>query len=140
MRRRLLHPPHRVGHVNITPMIDVLMCLIVFYLIVGKLASDRLPPMDLPLAVMRDERAPGEDFVISVRPAGDGLVEILVDASPVTLGVLAEMVSARFAAEPHVTVLVRADRRLTYAHVSPVIAACRRAGAKSVDLAVERGR
>ncbi|MDF1869704.1 MAG: biopolymer transporter ExbD, partial [Phycisphaerales bacterium] len=29
------------GGVNVTPMIDVVMCLIVFYLMVGQLALDR---------------------------------------------------------------------------------------------------
>lgn len=139
MRRRTLHPPHRFGHVNITPMIDVLMCLIVFYLIVGKLASDRLPAMDLPRAAGRDQDTPGAEIMLSVREVG-GSVEIQVDGEVTTVSDVESVVARRLAAESDARVLLRADRDLAYGNVSPLVAACRRAGAESIRMAVENAR
>ena len=47
---RLRHRVHSgsFGKINVTPMIDVVMCLIVFYLIVGRLAADQRSGMRLP--------------------------------------------------------------------------------------------
>jgi biopolymer transport protein ExbD len=124
-------------------MIDVLMCLIVFYLIVGNLAADRLMPMDLPRAQARDDRPAPEEFVINVR-TGDSAdaspVELRLEMSAVTLADLEAALVARIAENPATTVLLRADRGLVYAHISPIIAACRRAGAATVNLAVEAAR
>ncbi len=139
MRRRSLHPPHRFGHVNITPMIDVLMCLIVFYLIVGKLASDRLPALDLPRAGGSDEVTPGPEIVVSVREAGGG-IEILLDGETMTESQVETAVAQRLAVEREAKVLLRAERGLAYGHVSPVVAACRRAGAESIRVGVEAAR
>ena len=47
MRFRTFHHAPASGKINVTPLIDVVMVLIVFYLIVGKLAADRKAPVQL---------------------------------------------------------------------------------------------
>jgi DNA ligase (NAD+) len=64
-------------------------------------------------------------------------------ARSMTVAEIAEVVDAfaagaRRAREAGAGVQIRADRRLTYADVSPVIEACRRAGLASVKLTTER--
>ena len=39
MRRKRFQPMH-TEHVNVTPLIDVIMCLIVFFLLCGQLARE----------------------------------------------------------------------------------------------------
>ena len=41
MRRRSLMPEETVAPVNATPLIDVVLCMIVFFLIVGRLAESQ---------------------------------------------------------------------------------------------------
>lgn len=127
------HAPS-AGKINVTPLIDVVMVLIVFYLIVGKLAADRRVPVRLPTAAQGAVEQGGE-LVISVSPGKDGP---RVDVQGRTLGdkELAELLKGADARERGVQ--IRADRSLAFADVAPVLRACRDAGLSSVKLATQR--
>lgn len=133
MRLRTLHrhpDQAHAGKINVTPLIDVVMVLIVFYLIVGQLAGQRLAELDLPTAALGSLEQPDRPLIIEV--VGDG--SIVADGVPVTPESLEELVQARAAQRPDLPVHVRADRRAPYAHVAPVVEACRRAGLTSLRL------
>lgn len=133
--------PHRhipaFAKINVTPLIDVVMCLIIFYLLVFRLASDRLTPVDLPSTATGTRSEQTRSLVITItgsprRIVVDG-VEVPASGLP---GVLAARMPADPAARPPVQ--VRADRSLPYADVAPVLDACRAAGVASVRLVTER--
>lgn len=132
-----------ISHINVTPMIDVVMCLIVFYLIVGRLASRQLTPMELaPSAIGVQEQRP-DVLVVNVAPplGGDpsGAARILVDGREIpTVADLEALVRGRLLEKPETAVQVRGGRRLAYASVEPVLRACAGAGARSVELVAER--
>ena len=69
MRRRSITPHRSFGEVNVTPLIDVVMCLIIFYLMVGKLATDRKTPVTLPESAVGTQAEP-DVLVVNVAPAG----------------------------------------------------------------------
>lgn len=134
MRFRRFTTPQPTGKINVTPLIDVVMCLIVFYLIVGKLAADKKARVALPKteigAVERDRAG------VTITVAGTvGSPTIYVEGKATAIDALENTLRVR---EPGASVQIRADRRLTYADVSPVIEACRRAGLASVKLTTER--
>jgi biopolymer transport protein ExbD len=133
VRIRAHQPAGGFAKVNVTPLIDVVMVLIVFYLIVGKLAADRLERVDLPAsATGRAETSSG--LVINVVARGDGAAYV-VDGRELTPGALADVLRA---AGGGTGVHLRADRRLSFERVRPVLAACREAGITSVKLVAER--
>ncbi|MCC6660225.1 MAG: biopolymer transporter ExbD [Phycisphaerales bacterium] len=132
MRRRLPYAPRPFGDVNVTPLIDVVMVMIVFYLIVGKLAEARDVPMRLPEARGGSSDRPLRMLTISVTAT-----EVIVDRAPVATRLLDALIRERLAARADTVVQVRAARDLPYAVVQPVIDACRRAGVASVRLATE---
>ncbi|MCA9288410.1 MAG: biopolymer transporter ExbD [Phycisphaerales bacterium] len=125
------------GKINVTPLIDVVMVLIVFYLMVGKMASDQRADLPLPEsragAELRDEDA----IVIEVR-AGGSEPRVSLDGADVSLEALGGALRAAMAAAPDHPIRIRADRRLAYGAVEPAIDAARRAGASSIRLAAER--
>lgn len=145
MKRRIIASSGSIGHINVTPMIDVVMCLIVFYLIVGRLASRQLTPMELaPSAVGIEEQRP-EVLVVNVAPAqgGDdgtgGMARILVDGRELAdVAALEALVRGRLLEKPETAVQVRGGRRLAYAAIEPVLRACAGAGANGVELVAER--
>jgi biopolymer transport protein ExbD len=139
MRRRVLHAPHPFGDINVTPLIDVVMCMIVFYLIVGKLASDQRSQVRLPASTTGDVERPQDVLVINVLApeAPGGAARVVIDARSVGPGLLDPLVRERMAAKPRTVVQLRASRDLPYAAIEPVIAACRAAGVASVRLAAE---
>lgn len=136
-----------VGKVNVTPMIDVIMVLIIFYLIVGKLAVDQSARVQLPAAfagLTETQRG----ITLAVLPQSDapGTPEepplVLLEGQPITLSALADALRIRMpelaTGKQVVPLHLRADKRLTYGAVQPVIEACRAAGITSIKLVASR--
>lgn len=132
MRWMSRHGPPRV---NVTPLIDVMMCLIVFFLVVGRLASRERPEVELPASRVGVEGERPEAIVLSI--GADGRVRL--EGADAPGGLLRERVARAIAARPGVPIEIRADRGLVYAAVSEAIEACRVGGAASVRLAVRDG-
>lgn len=137
MRRRLLHAPHPFGDVNVTPLIDVVMCMIIFFLIVGKLVADQRAQLRLPETRSGSARAAQDVLVINVLASAEGEAHVVVDNTPVETGAVADLVRARLADKPTTVVQLRASRELAYGAVRPIIDACRDAGVPSLRLAAE---
>ncbi|MBL9030811.1 MAG: biopolymer transporter ExbD [Phycisphaerae bacterium] len=128
--------------INVTPMIDVVMCLIVFFLIVGKLAADQRSQIRLPVSGTGVEEKAPEALVINAMPGGGeggGGVRYVIEAQEIPAEALAGEVRERLARRPGMVVEVRASRELSYGGVGVVLSACRAAGVESVRLAAERG-
>lgn len=141
MRLRTLHHhagAHAAGKINVTPLIDVVMVLIIFYLIVGKLAMQRLEAVDLPVSALGAPDRAGAPLVVEVLAGGDGAVRLTADGVAVTPESLEALVRSRREADPALVVQVRADRATDYTLVAPAVEACRRAGLASLRLVTLR--
>lgn len=141
MRRRFTLPVSHAGKINVTPLIDVVMCLIIFYLLVGRLAMDRQAGVQLPGSKVGVEEEASKSLVINVlRGDGTSQAGVMIDGRPVDAPTLKERLRIHAGATPETAPLVqiRADRRLNYASVAPVLAACREAGLKGVLLTAQR--
>ena len=141
MRFRQLHPHQPAGKINVTPLIDVVMVLIILYLIVGKLASERQARVELPSSGVGAQADAHNPVVVTVlaadRPGAHHV--ILIDGQEVADGGLESVLRARVSADPGSSVVqVRADRRLPYSDVAPVIKACREVGLTTLRLITER--
>lgn len=120
---------------NVTPLIDVVMCLIVFHLMVGHLVLERRGTARLPVtAVGTDEQRKRDPAVITVRRDG----AVLLDGVETQAERVESAMAGRIAREPGLAVQVRADRELDFARVRPVLAGLQRAGVRGVELATER--
>jgi biopolymer transport protein ExbD len=145
MRRRSNNLRGGTPHVNVTPMIDVVMCLIIFYLMVGHLASGRSGSVSLPSAGQGERAEQSAPIVLNLAPSDEP--DAAPDAAPVlTIGTervamqnLTQRLKDLAALTPGAEVQIRADRRLAYGSVSPVLNACREAGLLSVKLVAQRG-
>jgi biopolymer transport protein ExbD len=143
---------------NVTPLIDVVMVLIVFFLMVGKLASDRSASVRLPESATgrSDEARP---IVLALVPAAGGVgaggsrVAVQLDGRELPPGEplaqalmarateLAGELSARSGAAvapTDVPVEVRADRAAEFADVAPILRAARQAKLRSLRLVTSR--
>ena len=119
-----------------TPLIDVVMCLIVFYLMVGKMANDRVARVELPSSKQGVAEAEREGLVINVLPGEGGGAKMIVDGVEVGESALEAMLRALGGSG---AVTIRADRALSYEPVGRIVALCRGAGLGSVRLAATRG-
>ncbi len=145
MRLRPFHHESSAGKINVTPLIDVVMVLIVFYLIVGRLATQTQGRVQLPHTTSGDA-ARNAGVVIAITPPKDSIspVIILVDGRPTELAGVKDALQARLpelsaGSPPAMPVQLRADRALSYGDIAPVVQACRDAGLINLELVSTRG-
>ncbi len=134
---RIQPPQAASAKINVTPMIDVVMCLIVFFLIVGQLASDRYERVDLPASGIGFESESSDPLVVNVLERA-GEIAIVVEREQIDLQTLESIARQHASASTQGAIRVRAGRTLAYGQVRPIIDACRRAGVRSIALATER--
>ena len=127
---------HSVG-ANMTPMIDVVFLLIIFFLVSSHLArqENRLP-LDLPVAATFDrtdpERAP---LTISVDEKADWLVGGNVVDLTRLKSILADL---RAKMGTDAAIRIRSDGMVQYQHVEPVLREAALAGITDAALAVRQ--
>lgn len=119
------------GHPNLTPMIDVVMCLIIFYLLVGQMASDQRSALALPRSGTGDDHADALAAFVNVRLDGNTLA-LDVDGAPVSLDQLGRAIRAA------PSVHLRADAALPYERLWPVLDELARSGVRAVRVAAEQ--
>jgi len=126
------HMPGHGAPVNVTPLIDIVMVLIVFYLLVGQLAMDRMGDVELPPSASGDA-VEATDTPISVAIRADGSTTI--EAAPAPPERVYAMLDVLTRQRPIDAVQIRADRSTPYRHVRTVLATCRELGLDKVELA-----
>lgn len=127
------HAPHHGEdrRINVTPLIDVVMVMIVFFLIVGKLAADERSAVDLPPADAHPRPADASPIIINIDPDG----AIVLRGRTIPAAALQSELLTEAALHPDLTVQIRADRTLRYEAIQPVVSACRESGITTVRLA-----
>jgi biopolymer transport protein ExbD len=139
MRRKGLEPMSS-NHVNVTPLIDVIMCLIIFFLLCGQFARDEAKRVTLPIAELGQEvDKQGQLLVNLVAQADPGAPpQIYAGARPVTVEALTAFLRQEETRNPDLNVMIRADQSLAYSHISPLLVACAQANIKSVNFAIRK--
>jgi biopolymer transport protein ExbD len=121
-----------------TPMIDVVFQLIIFFLVSSHLAKQEVQ-LTLPLPVAdsghQPEESPAKRLTINV--LDDGVLTLA--GRTVAIEELADQLRAVRAGQPEeMEVRVRSDRRVPYRRIEPVLLACARARIWNVTFGVYR--
>ena len=137
---RFRPPKSTTMTLNLAPMVDVMMCLIIFFLLASKLVSSQNRPLQLPFAraaETQDARDSGARIVVNVRPAADrpgdaefvlqrwdgrNISEHIVGPGELPQVLLARAEQARGRGE-QVSCVIRADKTLASGHVESVLRA-----------------
>lgn len=139
---------HGEMKLNMTPMIDVVMLLIVFFLVASKFKSAETDVLSLAYARNTDRMESPDAvsrFVINVRFEDPKTMARTVcthqgaaydPTSPAEMGELGDRVRIFRSIYPDGEVLIRADGRVDYRHVRAVHGTCRDVGARKVSFAV----
>ena len=118
-------PEHDDGDVDLTPMIDIVFLLIVFFMTVASVITAEKVPVDMAVAL--NSTIPedyGERTTITVRQDGS----IFAGVFPVSLDELTDILREEIKADPSVKVYLRADRATEHQFVNDVMEACRSVG------------
>jgi biopolymer transport protein ExbD len=124
--------------VNMTPMIDVVFLLIIFFLLSSHLARQETQlALALPAADSGRQSDDGDRPRVTVNVLADGT--LLVASRPIVAADLSGLIAERRTVHgDDLEVRIRADRNVPYALVEPVMLACVRAGIWNVAYAVYR--
>ena len=125
--------------VELTPMIDVVFLLIIFFLV-----ATTFQRMEQEIAVSVPESETGqagedgpEPVIVNVLTVEDGY-QVVVAGNTITLDQLQALLARRVASEPKTKALVRADGDLRHQQVVEVADACRKAKAAIAFTTLEK--
>ena len=121
---------------NMTPMIDVVFLLIIFFLVSSHLAQQETHrQLDLPRAVSGHDPSASEATRVTVNILADG--QVLLGGDRVAAGELDRRLQVeRQETDGQLEIRLRSDRMVPYRVVEPILLACAKAGIWDVSFAV----
>ena len=152
MRRHRMPDAH-ADHPNVTPLIDVVMCLIIFYMLVAKIGvnTGQDAKIELPISLQGNFiKDMGNTVTLNVaRPStGDEPLVTVLDPSN---GQMVDLKIMDGAKRPLVAflkllkgqnndfkVIIRGDQNLEYRFLEPVLVTCSEAAVKNVNFATRQ--
>lgn len=147
MARRHI-PESHTSHPNVTPLIDIMMCLIIFFMVVAKIGvTTGAEKMDIPSTVLGTNiKDMGNTLTLNVRSGilDEPLVTALVkgDIRPTELKLhdpatgqnqLLNTLKLYKSQNPQFKVIVRGEADMAYRFLQPVLTTCAEANVRNVD-------
>ncbi len=122
-----------MSDINMTPLIDVMLVLLVIFMLTAPLMTSRLK-LDLPKA---DARAnpPTPPAVLVIALTADGQTHL--DEQLITPEALAKQVEAQSRAKPDTEVQLRVDRVVPYERVAQLIGLLQKSGLNRIAFVTE---
>lgn len=128
------HHTEQITRLNLTPIIDVALVLVIILLVTAPMLSVADLPVDLPTA-----RTRGLETERNVSITIDRAGEVAIDERIIRRDALTAELARRLAGEsPDVLVVIRADAGLTYADIRGALDDARAAGAKRLAIATRQ--
>ena len=121
-----------MSDINMTPLIDVMLVLLVIFIVTAPLMSSSLK-LDLP----RSEAAQPSDAPAFVALAIDAEGRVFLADQPVAADELVQRVREAARGDPATEVQLRADRRVPYGRVAELIGAVQQAGLTRIGFVTE---
>jgi biopolymer transport protein TolR len=125
--------PSPMSDINMTPLIDVMLVLLVIFIITAPLMSASLK-LDLP----RSEAATGSDTPDFLAVAIDPQGRLFLGDQPVADQAFAQRVAEAARKNPQTEVQLRADKTVPYGRVAELIGAVQKAGLNRIAFVAEQ--
>ncbi len=128
--------PQEEPQLNLTPMIDVILTLIIFFMVATKFSEEeRAVELKLPTAAQSGSPAAAAGTPRIVNVQADGSLQL--GSTPVSLEDLTKQLTAARQQSPKIQVLVRGDRMTPHGRMADVYGAVRQAGIPDLGIAVK---
>ena len=115
--------PQPMSDINMTPLIDVMLVLVVIFIITAPLLASSIR-LDLPKTDAPRTQAPPQSMTVVIDAAGQAYLK----DQAVTLGELAQMFANARQANPDTEVQLRADTSVPYGRIVEVMGVAQKAG------------
>jgi len=121
------------AEINVTPLVDVVLVLLVIFMVVTPLLKQEVP-VELPLA--EHSRAVTDPEQLTLTVTADG--RALLDGQEVLRDELVDELRRLYAARPDKALFLEADRGVPYGRVVEIMDDCREAGIASIGVLTRR--
>ena len=134
-------PPATKLTLNLAPMVDVMMCLLIFFMLATKMVEQEHTQVNLPIAPqakdIEREKTAGR-LIVNIRQTPDGRPVYMLREEVLPLDALVDRMSEAAKFDPRLTYIVRADRSIAYRDVAALLAGCSNAGIHDIKLGAYR--
>jgi biopolymer transport protein TolR len=124
--------PPPMSDINMTPLIDVMLVLLVIFMITAPLMSASLK-LDLPHSEAATASDVPDFVAVSIDPAG----RLYLADQPVAPAVFAERMAQAAKKNPQTEVQLRADKTVPYGRVAELIGVVQKAGLSRIGFVAE---
>ena len=121
-----------MSDINVTPLVDVMLVLLVIFLISAPLMNKALR-LDLPAAQAPASPVASNSLSLSLDRQGT----VLINDKPVALDALPAVLAMQASQDATIEVQLRADQNLPYGRVAELMGLLQKAGLTQVALAVQ---
>jgi len=125
-------PAQPMAEINVTPLVDVMLVLLVIFIISAPLLARALK-LDLPQADAPPALVQPQTIQLSIDAAGS----LRWNAEPVAAEELARRLAAAAGETPQPELHLGADKAVRYEHVAAVLAVAQKAGLKQIAFVTE---
>ena len=121
-----------VAEINVTPLVDVMLVLLVIFMVTAPLLTSSVE-VDLPSTQAAQSRGQDEPLIVTITAQN----KIYIQDSEIDEGGLVARLSAILRNKPDTRVFVRADRGISYGRVMEVMGTISAGGFNKVALVTE---
>ena len=121
-----------VSDINITPLVDVILVLLIVFIVTAPLLTNSVK-VNLPKAAPTQSTDQNKALVISVKPNG----AIFLDKAPVSLENFEQEISQRKTANSKLALNLNADETVPYGTVAKLLASIERVGVEKLSVITE---
>ena len=126
--------PQPMSEINMTPLVDVMLVLVVIFIITAPLMASSIR-LDLP----RTEAAKPNEAPKFVTVVLDKAGGVFLDEKPVTADQLAESLAQAARDNPETEIQLRADQAVPYGRVVEIMGAAQKAGLNRIGFIADPG-
>ena len=124
--------PQPMSDINMTPLIDVMLVLLVIFMITAPLMTSSLK-LELPRSDAATSESAPQSITVSLTPAGD----LYLDEERLTQAAFAERAAAAARRRPDTEVQLRADKSVPYGRVAELIGVLQKSGLNRIAFVAE---
>jgi biopolymer transport protein TolR len=133
MAMRLGNSEELKAEINVTPLVDVVLVLLIIFMVVTPLLKQEVP-IELPLADNSREMKDLSQLTLTL--AADGT--LLLNGELLLAQALVPQLQRIYEGRADKTIFLEADRNLPYGQVVDVMDDCRAAGVKTIGVVTKR--